>query len=162
MRFPNYLLLLAVSAAAAAAAETPTAYEVLQTYDFPVGLLPKGVTGYEIDAGTGKFAVDLSKTCTFVIKGFTLKYKTKITGTIANDRITNLKGIQVKILILWLNIVEVTKTDRGDGGGELQFSVGVAAAGFPVSSFDESPQCGCGFKCNHRSSGFGRFPLLQL
>ncbi|KAJ4727704.1 DUF538 family protein [Melia azedarach] len=37
---------------------TKTAYEVLQEYDFPVGLLPKGVTGYELDISTVKVIRD--------------------------------------------------------------------------------------------------------
>ena len=30
---------------------------------------------------------------------------------------------------------------------ELQFSVGIASANFPLDGFDESPSCGCGFDC---------------
>ncbi|KAK6124447.1 hypothetical protein DH2020_041810 [Rehmannia glutinosa] len=80
----------------------------------------------------------------FTIDGYDLKYKSTITGTISTDRIKNLKGIQVKILFFWVNIIEVTKDDDDD---ELEFSVGIASANFPVDSFYESPQCGCGFDC---------------
>ncbi|EEE63428.1 hypothetical protein OsJ_18240 [Oryza sativa Japonica Group] len=78
-----HLLLLAVLAVAAAAAEAaaekkPTAYEVLESYDFPVGILPKGVTSYTLEATTGDFTATLdtgndddssSSTCEFAIEG---------------------------------------------------------------------------------------------
>ncbi|KAK6124448.1 hypothetical protein DH2020_041797 [Rehmannia glutinosa] len=140
------LLISAVllSAPTPAAGDSSTVYEVLESYDFPVGLLPKGVTSYELDPSSGKFSVYLNKSCSFTIDGYALKYKSTITGTISTDRIKNLKGIQVKILFFWVNIVEVTKDDDDD---ELEFSVGIASASFPVDSFYESPQCGCGFDC---------------
>ncbi|KAH7517053.1 uncharacterized protein LOC107405970 [Ziziphus jujuba] len=119
-----------------------TAYEVLESYDFPVGLLPKGVLGYDLDSSTGKFSVYLNGTCTFSLESYELKYKSTITGVISKDKLSSLSGIKVKVLILWLNIVKVTRD-----GDELDFSVGIASADFPVSNFAESPTCGCGFDC---------------
>ncbi|KAL3531487.1 hypothetical protein ACH5RR_010809 [Cinchona calisaya] len=122
--------------------DTPTVYEVLREYGFPVGLLPKGVTSYELDRSTGKFMVYLNKTCSFTIDGYKLNYKTKVTGVISKQRLKDLSGVQVQVLFLWLNIGEVTLD-----GDELDFSVGIISAGFPVDNLDESPQCGCGFDC---------------
>lgn len=62
---------------------------------------------------------------------------------IDKDRQKNLRGVAVKVLLLWLDIVEVVRE-----GDELQFSVGVASADFPVENFEECPQCGCGLDCN--------------
>ncbi|KAL3517425.1 hypothetical protein ACH5RR_020014 [Cinchona calisaya] len=121
---------------------TPTVYDVLQEYGFPVGILPKGVTSYELDRSTGKFTVYLNETCSFSIEGYKLRYKTKITGVISDGSIKDLSGVQVKVLFFWLNIGEVTVD-----GDELDFSVGIASADFDVDSFSESPQCGCGFDC---------------
>lgn len=84
----------------------------------------------------------LNGTCTFSIDSYELKYKSTITGVISKDKISSLSGIKVKVLILWLNIVTVTRD-----GDELDFSVGIASADFPVSNFLESPTCGCGFDC---------------
>ncbi|OVA02626.1 Protein of unknown function DUF538 [Macleaya cordata] len=126
-----------------------SAYDVLKSYGFPVGLLPEGVTGYELDPNTGKFAAYLSSSCSFSISGYQLKYKPTITGIISKGKLTNLKGVSVKILLLWVNIIEVRQT-----GGELEFSVGIASADFPIDNFDESPKCGCGFNCvNEQVSG---------
>ncbi|KAL8513426.1 hypothetical protein ACS0TY_012768 [Phlomoides rotata] len=86
-----------------------TVYEALQSYDFSVGLIPKGVTSNELDPSTGKFIVKLNGTCSFDIDGYALKYKSTISGTISKDKIKDLKGIQVKVLFFWVNIVEVTR-----------------------------------------------------
>lgn len=137
------LILSAQLPLSSAAADTPTAYEKLLEYDFPVGLLPVGVTGYELNTDTGAFKAYLKETCTFKIQGYDLKYKSTISGVIEKGKLKNLSGINVKILIVWLNIVEVSR--KGD---TLDFSVGIMSAGFGVSNFDESPQCGCGFDCN--------------
>nr|GMD15634.1 uncharacterized protein At5g01610-like [Ipomoea batatas] len=119
-----------------------TAYQVLQQYDFPVGLLPTGVTSYELDTSSGDFSVYLKESCSFKIDGYELKYKSTITGKISKDELSSLGGVQVKILFFWINIVEVT-----NDGDELCFSVGIASACFPIDNFYESPDCGCGFDC---------------
>ncbi|PON65877.1 hypothetical protein PanWU01x14_113660 [Parasponia andersonii] len=121
-----------------------SAYQVLQQYDFPIGILPVGVTGYELNRDTGEFAAYLNGTCKFSLEGsYTLEYKSTITGVISKDRLKNLKGVSVKVLFFWLNIVEVVRD-----GDELQFSVGIASANFLIDNFVESPQCGCGLNCN--------------
>ncbi|KAF5196127.1 pectinesterase (Protein of unknown function, DUF538) [Thalictrum thalictroides] len=129
-----------------------TAYDVLKSYDFPAGLLPEGVTGYELDSETGKFAAYLKGSCSFSIQGYQLRYKSTITGYISKGKLTKLKGVSVKILFIWVNIIEVSISDN-----DLEFSVGIASADFPIDNFDESPQCGCGFDCNN--SG-GNNPFL--
>ncbi|KAJ8898624.1 hypothetical protein K2173_004237 [Erythroxylum novogranatense] len=123
--------------------DTPTAYEVLQDYDFPVGIIPKGVTGYKLNKETGEFSAYLSQTCKFPIESYELEYKSTIRGVISKDKITNLQGVQVKVLFFWLNIVEVVRD-----GDELQFSVGLLSANFPIDNFFECPQCGCGLNCD--------------
>lgn len=137
-------LLLLVSLSSTFADDTQlTAYEALEEYDFPAGLLPVGVTGYTLDEETGEFQVFLNNACTYSVQGYDLKYQSTISGTISKDKITDLKGISVKVLFFWVNIVEVTRDDD-----ELSLSVGILSASFDISGFVESPQCGCGFDCN--------------
>ncbi|QHO26189.1 uncharacterized protein DS421_12g387370 [Arachis hypogaea] len=62
--------------------EKLSAYDVLQQYGFPVGLLPKGIIGYALNKETGEFAAYMDATCSFSIEGYTLKYKSTITGVI--------------------------------------------------------------------------------
>lgn len=143
----RFLWLLALSLTLSCALSQPnklTAYDVLQEYGFPVGLLPRGALGYSLNRETGEFAVYFDGTCTFTIEGYTLSYKSTITGVISDARLYKLKGVSVKVVLLWLNIVEVTLR-----GGNLEFSVGIASANFGVDNFLESPQCGCGFDCNN-------------
>ncbi|KAK4355663.1 hypothetical protein RND71_024634 [Anisodus tanguticus] len=121
-----------------------SAYDLLKSYDFPVGILPKGVTGYDLDKSTGKWSAHLNGDCSFALEGsYQLRYKSKFGGYIAKDRLTNLYGVSVKVLFLWLNIVEVVKN-----GDNLEFSVGIASASFPLFNFLVSPQCGCGLNCD--------------
>ena len=120
-----------------------SAYDVLQSYNFPKGLLPKGALGYDLDKDTGKFNAYLNGSCGFSLEGsYQLKYRSTISGYISRNKLTKLKGISVKILFLWLDIVEVTR----DGDG-LKFSVGIASAEFAIDNFEECPQCGCGLDC---------------
>ncbi|KAL2323664.1 hypothetical protein Fmac_028043 [Flemingia macrophylla] len=143
MSLTALLLLLLVAAPIAATAE-PTAYEMLERFHFPEGILPKGVTGYELDPSTGKFRADLNGSCSFSLEGsYQLSYQPTITGYISDGRLTELRGISVKVLFFWLNILDVARV-----GHDLDFSVGVASASFPLDNFFVSPQCGCGLDCN--------------
>jgi hypothetical protein len=94
----RFLLLIAVAAAAASgiASAKPTAYEALADYDFPPGILPKGVVAYTVDNATGAFTATLdasasgagSSICEFSIEGsYSLRYQTKITGKISPDHL---------------------------------------------------------------------------
>ncbi|KAK9146964.1 hypothetical protein Sjap_006867 [Stephania japonica] len=103
------LCLLTPPSTAAPTTDALTAYDVLKSYDFPVGLLPKGVTGYEIDRANGAFKAHLNGSCSFTISGYELKYRDTITGRISRDRLSDLKGVSVKILFFWVNIIEVTR-----------------------------------------------------
>ncbi|KAK6937363.1 Protein of unknown function DUF538 [Dillenia turbinata] len=142
----SLLSLFSILTIAPTTADDATAYDLLQSYDFPIGILPKGVTSYDLDESTGKFHVYFGKACAFSLEGsYQLRYKSTISGVISEDKITNLSGISVKVLFLWLNIVEVRRN-----GEELEFSIGIASANFPIDNFYENPQCGCGFDCNSR------------
>ena len=129
-----------------AADETPSVYQLLQQFDFPIGLLPKGATGYELNNATCDFEAYLGDVaCSFSLEGsYELKYKSTIKGKISKDKLTKLEGVSVKVVGMWMNIVEVQR--RGD---HLEFSVWIASANFPVVNFEECPQCGCGLKCDH-------------
>ncbi|KAK2649504.1 hypothetical protein Ddye_016993 [Dipteronia dyeriana] len=120
-----------------------SAYEILQKFNFPVGLLPKGIIKYDYDESTGQFHAYWKDTCSFSLEGsYQLKYKSVISGYISDNRLTSLTGVSVKVLFLWLNIVEVVRH-----GDDIDFSVGIASASFPIDNFYECPQCGCGLDC---------------
>nr|AFK46856.1 unknown [Lotus japonicus] len=139
------LLLLSVPLlSSASSAAAPSAYEALAGFNFPAGLLPKGVTAYELDESTGKFRADLNGSCSFTLEGsYQLSYNSTITGRISDNRLTDLRGISVKALFFWLNILEVVRSSD-----QLDFSVGISSASFPLDSFFVSPMCGCGLDCD--------------
>ena len=144
--FPTLLALLLIAAAAAAAATATaklTPYEALEAYNFPAGILPKGALDYDLDEATGKFNAYLEGSCSFSLEGsYQLSYKPRISGVVSQNKLTNLSGVSVKIFFVWLNIVEVRRN-----GDDLEFSVGIASANFPIDNFFECPQCGCGLDC---------------
>nr|GFC95862.1 hypothetical protein CTI12_AA016560, mitochondrial [Tanacetum cinerariifolium] len=41
----------------------PSAYEVLKSYNLPIGVLPRGALGYTLDRNSGQFSVNLSSNC---------------------------------------------------------------------------------------------------
>ncbi|KAF3454543.1 hypothetical protein FNV43_RR04991 [Rhamnella rubrinervis] len=121
----------------------PSAYEVLKDYNFPIGILPKGVLDYNLDPSDGKFCAYLNGTCGFSLEGsYQLKYKSTIKGNISKGRLSSLEGVSVKLFFMWVDIVEVLRSDD-----HLEFSVGIAGADFPIDNFVECPQCGCGLNC---------------
>ncbi|XP_021763206.1 uncharacterized protein LOC110727918 [Chenopodium quinoa] len=140
------LFLVSLITAVAAINDNLSAYEALETFNFPMGILPKGALGYELNEKTGSFKAFLNGSCSFSLEGsYQLKYKPTISGFISKNKLTKLTGVSVKVFFVWLNIVEVRRADD-----ELEFSVGIASANFPIDNFEECPQCGCGLDCvNH-------------
>lgn len=138
----------------AAADEAVTAYDMLQHYHFPKGLLPEGITSYELDQSSGKFHAHLNASCSFSLEGsYQLNYQSTIGGYISRDRITRLEGVKVKVLLFWFNIVEVIRY-----GDDLELSVGIASASFPLDNFFVCPRCGCGLNCDD----FSLSPVRKL
>ncbi|CAL9748522.1 unnamed protein product [Musa acuminata subsp. burmannicoides] len=141
--------------------ESPTAYEVLESYDLPIGLLPKGAIGYDLDASTGAFSAYLNGSCSFSLEGsYQLRYSPTISGRIASDHLSDLRGVSVKVLFFWVNIIEVRRL-----GDSLRFSVGIASADFAINNFYMCPRCGCGLNCpddDDVAAGFNlRLPRLH-
>jgi hypothetical protein len=132
--YPFLALLLA--AVVVAAEETPTAYEMLERYDFPRGILPEGVEGYELGPD-GRFQVYFPRECQFLLgKQWLVKYDTRIAGTATADKLAALEGIYVKVLFLWIAVAEV---DRA--GDRLSFYIGPISTSFPLGDFADSPHC---------------------
>jgi hypothetical protein len=144
------LLLAATAVAEEAAAEAsggggnatetspppPTAYEMLERYGFPRGILPAGVTGYELGAD-GAFEVYFPRACEFLLaRTWLVRYEARVSGSVAAGSLTALRGISVKVLFLWLGVGEV---DRA--GETLSFYIGPVATSFPIDDFAESPRC---------------------
>ncbi|KAF7143954.1 hypothetical protein RHSIM_Rhsim05G0137600 [Rhododendron simsii] len=110
----------------------------------------KGVTGYDLDESTGKFSAYLNGSCAFSLEGsYQLNYKPTIKGYVSKGRLSKLVGVKVQLFFIWVDIVEVDRSSD-----DLDFSVGIASAGFSVDSFEECPRCGCGLNCGDRRTEY--------
>ncbi|KAI3506605.1 hypothetical protein L1887_21165 [Cichorium endivia] len=115
----------------------PSAYDVIKRYNLPIGLLPEGVTGYNLDPNSGEFSIDLSSSCGVHAGKYKIKYSPTVTGTISENRIEGLGGVKVKIALFWIGIENVNRN-----GDQLEFQIGsFATKDFPVEEFDKSPEC---------------------
>ncbi|TVU25978.1 hypothetical protein EJB05_28502, partial [Eragrostis curvula] len=148
------VFLAAASSSAASSSSsnstTPTAYEMLERYNLPRGILPEGAQRYELRAD-GSFEVFFSGRggCEFKVGGrYVVRYDQRIAGVARAGSISALQGVSVKVLFVWLGVSEV---DRA--GDQLSFLVGPLAASFPLGNFAESPRCHCGFHCATSRAG---------
>jgi hypothetical protein len=145
--YPLLLLLLLAAATAKASGAgsgagagngttTPTAYEMLERYNFPRGILPAGVQGYALHPG-GAFEVYFPRPCEFLLaRRWLVRYEARVSGSVAAGSLTALRGISVKVVFLWLGVGEV---DRA--GDSHSFYIGPVAKSFPLGDFAESPRC---------------------
>uniref|UniRef100_A0ACD5TLQ1 Uncharacterized protein n=1 Tax=Avena sativa TaxID=4498 RepID=A0ACD5TLQ1_AVESA len=118
----------------------PSAYEMLERFGFPKGILPMGVTGYTLRRSDGAFQVFMDRDCEFEVDGgYKLTYKRTISGTVAGGSIRDLRGVSVKIFFVNWGIDQVLMADAD----HLMFYVGPLSQAFTADNFEESPQCRC-------------------
>ncbi|OVA20688.1 Protein of unknown function DUF538 [Macleaya cordata] len=82
-----------------------TVYELLTEFGLPSGLLPDSVKYFSLDED-GNFVVELEKPC-YIEFDYLVYYDPKITGILKYGSITNLKGIQVRKFLIWLDVDEI-------------------------------------------------------
>lgn len=121
----------------ASPSEGTDAYEKLETYGFPEGLLPHIVTGYTLEAN-GKFTLFLESKCRVLIQDkYPLIYDKVITGMLSYGRLEGLKGITVKAYYIWWNITGISLGNDNS----LYFEIGILSTKFPYENFDDPPIC---------------------
>ncbi|KAL6868313.1 hypothetical protein ACP4OV_015158 [Aristida adscensionis] len=113
----------------------PTAYKMLQSYGFPPGILPAGVTDY-ILRSDGSFEAHLARECEIGMEKLKVHYSSRIAGNIQNGSIHGMEGVKVKVLLSWYGIREIERD-----GDDLHFHAGLLKKSFPVNDFSSSPQC---------------------
>lgn len=136
----SYLLLTA--AARSSAAED--IHDLLPKYGLPRGLLPDAVKSYSLSTN-GDFVVELTSEC-YVHFSYLVYYERRITGRVSYGQITDINGIQVKKLFLWVSLSSiVAKPDAS----EIEFKVGLLSQSLPAAEFETVHECrskvaGCG------------------
>ncbi|XP_047961555.1 uncharacterized protein LOC125206329 [Salvia hispanica] len=139
------VIILILIASPGAAPVSETVYDILRYYGFPPGLVPRGVaTRFRLNSDTGQFALYLNKTCSFKAYGYDVRFQTQVRGVIRDEEIEGLRGVQVRMMNFWSNLVEVEVIEDGE---EVEFSNGFADVDMPVYNFFNIPMCGCGFDC---------------
>jgi hypothetical protein len=109
---------------------------MLEQYNLSRGILPEGVTGYDLRPD-GSFEVYHPEDCSIHVAGTPpIRYSSLIAGNIQSQWIQALKGVKVKVLLTWIAINEVNRTDD-----QLNFFAGRISKSFPVDKFANSPQC---------------------
>ncbi|KAI6694399.1 hypothetical protein NL676_022109 [Syzygium grande] len=130
-------LAAAASHRSSPASSAPSIYDVLRSHGLPMGLLPKGVTGFRIDAG-GQFEAYLDRACNAKFES-ELHYDRNVSGTLSYGQIGALSGISAQELFLWFPV----KGIRVDipSSGLIYFDVGVVSKQFSLSLFETPPDC---------------------
>ncbi|XP_031474723.1 uncharacterized protein LOC116246943 [Nymphaea colorata] len=118
-------------------AEPETIYDVLKIHGLPIGLLPKGVSNFSIDA-EGNFEVHLDQACNTKFEN-QVHYEKNISGTLSYGQIGAVSGISAQELFLWFPV----KGIRVDvpSSGLIYFDVGVIYKQFSLSLFEIPREC---------------------
>ncbi|CAL0324973.1 unnamed protein product [Lupinus luteus] len=116
----------------------PTVYELLPKYGLPSGLLPSTVTDYTLSEDDGRFIVVLDKPC-YVQFDYQVYYDKTVSGKLSYGSITDLKGIEVQRLFLWLNVDEI-RVDLPPSNS-IYFQVGLINKKLSVDQFKTVHSC---------------------
>ncbi|KAF8014697.1 hypothetical protein BT93_H0493 [Corymbia citriodora subsp. variegata] len=132
-----HLVLLALLLSFIQSLAASSIYEILKSHGLPMGLLPKGVTDFRIDAD-GQFEVYLDRACNAKFES-ELHYDRNVSGTLSYGQIGALSGISAQELFLWFPV----KGIRVDipSSGLIYFDVGVVFKQFSLSLFENPPDC---------------------
>ncbi|RDX75579.1 hypothetical protein CR513_44518, partial [Mucuna pruriens] len=125
-------------AAVARGLNSTTIYEELEAQGLPVGLLPKGIVKYSLNASSGEFVVWMKEPCNAKFEN-EVHYDSNIKGILGYGRIGHLSGVSAQELFLWFPV----KGIRVDvpTSGLIHFDVGVADKQFSLSLFEDPPDC---------------------
>ncbi|CAI5480999.1 unnamed protein product [Closterium sp. Yama58-4] len=109
------------------------ASQALQENGLPPGLLPLQEVVQSTNTRTGPFQVKLSHSVERKIHGNLVRYSSEVRGTICRGKITNLKGVHVRRLMLWLSVDSIESKEANSS--DIHFRVGPVSEGIPRSAF---------------------------
>lgn len=120
----SLLIITIVLSPRRALATTMSIYELLPVFGLPGGILPDSVKNYTFCPEDGSFVVQLEKQpCYVQLDDYLICYDELISGTLKLGSITNLEGIRVKWLLLWLQVDEIKVDLPPNDNIYLQFGV---------------------------------------
>nr|XP_043638425.1 uncharacterized protein LOC122609447 [Erigeron canadensis] len=112
-------------------------YDVLQSYNLPIGLLPNTTLEYNVDPNTGQFSVNLTQPCDTFAAGFQISYEPTITGVISQNKIEELEGVKLKVYFFSIGIKNITR----DQDNVIGLKVGWITRYGPISDFSTCNEC---------------------
>lgn len=122
-------------------ATTTSIYEILPVFGLPSGLLPDSVKNYTFSPADGNFVVELDEQpCYVQLDDYLVSYDEIISGTLKIGSITNLEGVRVKWLLLWLKVDEIKVDLPPNDNIYLQF--GLVNKKLDVHQFKTIHSCG--------------------
>ncbi|CAM6044486.1 unnamed protein product [Sphagnum compactum] len=125
------------SSSSSSALTTTDAYEKIESYGFPQGILPHTIKSYILEP-SGRFTLYLEGECKVLIQSkYPLEYDKTITGFLSYGQLQQLQGIRVKAFYVWWSITTISRSSDHD----LLFSFGILSAKFPLDNFDDPPIC---------------------
>ncbi|GLU08049.1 hypothetical protein SLE2022_249780 [Rubroshorea leprosula] len=133
----QFFLAFTVPTIPSASCEKDTIYEILRAHGLPMGLLPKGITHFDVDEA-GRFEVHLDQACNAKFES-ELHYDRNVSGSLSYGQIGGLSGISAQELFLWFPV----KGIRVDvpSSGLIYFDVGVVFKQFSLSLFETPRDC---------------------
>ncbi|MFQ6657114.1 hypothetical protein Gotur_026925 [Gossypium turneri] len=133
----SLIFLFSIPKSVSALDPQPAVWDMLPKYGLPSGLLPSTVTDYVLHED-GRFIVTLGSPC-YVQFEYLVYYDKTITGKLGYGSITDLKGIQVKRFLFWLDVDEIT-VDLPPTGS-IYFQVGFINKKLDVDQFQTVHSC---------------------
>ncbi|KAA8549641.1 hypothetical protein F0562_001341 [Nyssa sinensis] len=111
-------------------------HDLLPQYGFPKGLLPNAVKSYSLSAD-GTFIVELEHPC-YVQFDELIYYGKNIKGKLTYGSVTDVSGIQVKKLFLWVSVTAINVDSKS---GMIECHVGPLSEKLPAAQFETIPNC---------------------
>ncbi|KAL0681357.1 hypothetical protein Bca4012_048204 [Brassica carinata] len=132
------LFLLSLTLLTTTTLSLSTVYDLLPKYGLPSGLLPDSVTNFTL-SDDGWFVVCLARSCEIEFD-YRVRYDRTVSGRISYGSITELEGIQVKRLFIWLDVDEI-KVDLPPTDS-IYFKVGFINKKLGIDQFKTVHSCG--------------------
>ncbi|CAN7038066.1 unnamed protein product [Brassica rapa subsp. trilocularis] len=134
-----------------------TVYDLLPKYGLPSGLLPDSVTNFTL-SDDGRFVVRLARSCSIEFD-YLVRYEKTVSGRISYGSITELEGIQVKRLFIWLDVDEI-KVDLPPTDS-IYFKVGFINKKLGIDQFKTVHSCGGSGSCGGSWKSFLQLPGMM-